>query len=104
MRYIILIALFSSSQIHAETFRCGNKIISEGMTTHELIYACGASWMPDEIRTNIKHYSTPSDIEHFVTSLPASANTYQWWVYRPYGEHEKWLWVVNGYIQDIQER
>ena len=103
-RGLLVLALFLPFTVVAETFRCGNALIGEGMRTHQLIEACGKKWVPDEIRTGVQYLTSRKDIIRFVDELPPTANTYQWWIYRPYGQNERWLFVVNGRIESIEQR
>lgn len=99
---IFMPAIVSANSDFLDSFRCGNKYIELGMSVSEFRRACGTAWMPDEIRTEIRHYKTPKEIRHFVDSLPPSANTYQFWIYREYGRYSIWLWVVNGIVERIE--
>lgn len=83
------------------SFRCGNALVEVGMNIVELIESCKYNWVPSEIRTRVKHYTTQRDIVHFVESMPATANTYQYWVYRTPGKFNTWLWITDGYITRI---
>lgn len=105
MRYLLLFMAALSGNTAAkdiESWRCGNGFVELGMHRNEIMDVCGQSWMPDEIRTEVKYYQTPRAIQHFVESLPVGANTHQFWIYRPYGQYETWLWIRNGHLIKIE--
>lgn len=97
----LIIGSASADVEFLESFRCGNKFVELGMSVREMRDVCGNIW-PDEIRTDVNHYKTPGAVKNFVTSLPPSANTYQFWIYRDYGKFNTWVWVVNGRVDRIE--
>lgn len=103
--YAAFMLAMSFSQLAAsknlDSMRCGNEFVEVGMHINELREVCGSVWVPSEIRTDIKHYKTRRNIVHFVESLPPTANTYQYWVYRKPGRFNTWLWITDGYIRRI---
>lgn len=102
----VLLGLVLSSGLQAkdfDKFRCGNALIEPGMHRNEIMDVCGRSWVPDEIRTEIRIYKKPANIVHFVESLPPTANTYQYWIYRDYGRYETVLFLYDGYLEKIYE-
>lgn len=107
MRYfVLLLGLLAVPGVQAkeiESWRCGNGFVELGMHRNEIMDVCSTSWMPDEIRTKVKYYTTPRQIRHFVESLPPAANTYQFWIYRNYGQYETWLWLRDGYLIKIEK-
>lgn len=106
MRFFLLILAIASAGLGAkeiDSWRCGNGFIELGMHRNEIMDVCGSSWMPDEIRTEVKYYTTPRMIQGFVESLPPAANTHQFWIYRPYGQYETWLWFRDGWLIKIEK-
>jgi hypothetical protein len=109
MRYLLVLCLLLGGQASArdsdrfrDSWRCGNGIVEVGMHRNDVMDECGRQWVPDEIRTKVRYYQSRDEIIHFVESLPPAANTYQFWIYREYGQYETWIWFKNGFVTRIE--